>query len=508
MPDRPNVVVVVLDCGRHYDFPGGPGPVRMPFVESLRSEVVEFPRAVSPSPWTVPGHASLFTGQYPWEHRVHMKGQLFLDPSTPTIASRLRDLGYASLALTANGLVSPSFGLLNGFDEAVVGEWWEKFLRVSPTGSVLPAPPGVMPARPSSGSGPEARGRSGPSAVPSRLAHSLVEGQDPVWMGSAVNVLNLGLHRLRQSGLPYPLPISPWIEPTMEQWVAALSPERPIFCFVNFLETHEPYIADPARRGGALGWARHALLRQDKTGFLAGRWNPSPSQFGRLRTLYRDALGALDRRIVMLVDILRRAQRWENTLFVLTADHGQAFGEHGYLFHATRVWEPLLRVPLWVRWPLGRGGGRQATGWASLIDVLPTVLEACGASEGLRGSGLPLTQLVGAARPGPALAMSDGLQGKQNLAQLAPDRVALWDTPWIAGYADDRKLLLDLERDELQVYEVMRDPKELRDRWPEEKNTLSDLGQQVRDAGHALTGRAPAPVTADIASRLKSWGYD
>ncbi|MCI4351653.1 MAG: sulfatase-like hydrolase/transferase, partial [Thermoplasmata archaeon] len=68
-----------MDCVRARDFPGGPEPVTgMPTVEALAKESVQFPRAVSPAPWTIPSHASLFTGLYPWEHGVTMVGEVAL----------------------------------------------------------------------------------------------------------------------------------------------------------------------------------------------------------------------------------------------------------------------------------------------------------------------------------------------------------------------------------------------------------------------------------------------
>src|SRR5215469_5335127 len=112
---RPDLLLVVLDCVRAWDFPGGRSAIGpMPFVEGFRRESIHFPRAASVAHWTVPAHASMFTGLYPWEHGVHAKGKLKLDPSIPTVAGHLRDAGYRTLCLSANGLVSPGLGLTNG----------------------------------------------------------------------------------------------------------------------------------------------------------------------------------------------------------------------------------------------------------------------------------------------------------------------------------------------------------------------------------------------------------
>jgi arylsulfatase A-like enzyme len=510
----PDVVVVVLDCGRNLDFPGGAEPVpSMPFLEGLRRESVAFPRAVSPSAWTVPGHASLFTGLYPWEHRVHMKAALKLDPSLPTMASLLKEEGYATLSLSANGFVGPEFGLLKGFDQAAWGVWWEKFLRLpdreTPMESTW-APRQTPPAAlvPIRGSAKGSSGSDGGRGVLLRFAHSLVKGKDPIWMGPLANALNLGVQRVRAPSPGNRFPISPWIEPTFSRWLRERRPEERIFCFINFLEPHEPYIVDTQEMSNPWTWGRYALQRTDKASFYAGRWRPSRAEFHRLRTLYRSAVGSLDARLRAIVEALRATGRWENTLFLVTGDHGQAFGEHGYLFHAARIWEPVVRVPLWVRWPHGAGGGATGTGWASLIDILPTVLEATGIRRSLSPTHHSLSTLVSAERPEPVYTMADGLQGRAQVERIAAECVPTWDTPWVAGYTGRDKLLYDVEHDRWSAYEVESDYREERDLFPSDPARWATLSEGVRQVASRLTMNPPTAVTADVDALLKSWGYD
>src|SRR5580692_752059 len=120
--DRPNLLLVVLDCVRAWDFPGGSnaaGP--MPFVDSLRRESVDHPRTSSVAHWTVPAHASMFTGLYPWEHGVHAKGRLKLDAQGEAVGSLLQGAGYHTLSISANGLIAPSLGLVDGIDRSAWG---------------------------------------------------------------------------------------------------------------------------------------------------------------------------------------------------------------------------------------------------------------------------------------------------------------------------------------------------------------------------------------------------
>ncbi|MCI4362631.1 MAG: sulfatase-like hydrolase/transferase, partial [Thermoplasmata archaeon] len=131
----PDVLVVVLDCGRADDFPGGSHAVaNMPFADSLRRESLWFPRAVTPAPWTVPSHASLYTGLYPWEHGAHAKGTLKLAEGIPRLPAILRQRGYRTFSLSANHLLSPNLGFSDGFDRLAWAGWWEPYYRTTGTG--------------------------------------------------------------------------------------------------------------------------------------------------------------------------------------------------------------------------------------------------------------------------------------------------------------------------------------------------------------------------------------
>ncbi|MGA7861986.1 MAG: sulfatase-like hydrolase/transferase, partial [Thermoplasmata archaeon] len=347
----PDFLVVILDSARSADFPGGTSPLTpMPFAEGLLRESLSFPRAVAPAPWTIPSHASLFTGLYPWEHGTHLRRSLRLDPSIPTLAQLLGEHGYATFAASSNGFLSPEFGLLHGFSAAAWGEWWERFLHLP--GSQFP-PRGF---------------NCGPTMkLPESRYWKMLEtpGRYANRRPAMLDVLNRVASGLRDPGAETYSPfIASWIEPVVERWLKAQPAERPVFCFVNYYEAHEPYIISPSQVEGGMTWRDLLRLRMDRTNMLAGRWSPTPREFADLRRLYRAVVRALDARLARLADVFRAAGRWDNTVVVLSSDHGQAFGEHGYLFHGSQLWEPVVRVPLWLRLPDGRHRGEQATGWA------------------------------------------------------------------------------------------------------------------------------------------------
>jgi arylsulfatase A-like enzyme len=142
----PHVVLISLDTLRrdHLGIYGYARPTS-PTLDEFARQALVFDRAFTPAPWTLPSHASMFTGRYPNEHGAGHRS-LFapLEPTVPTLAEILAGAGYRTIAFTAAGLVSRRHGLSRGFES------WTERLRPH-LGAVLPAvfdAMGVAPDRP------------------------------------------------------------------------------------------------------------------------------------------------------------------------------------------------------------------------------------------------------------------------------------------------------------------------------------------------------------------------
>ncbi|HTT25718.1 MAG TPA: sulfatase-like hydrolase/transferase, partial [Thermoplasmata archaeon] len=491
---RPDLLVVVLDCVRASDFAGGREAVSpMPFAESLLRESVHFPRAASVAPWTIPSHASLFTGRYPWENGVHMLKELRLEPSVPTLAGYLGRAGYASFSASANGFICPDLGLTNGFESSTWGDWWERYLRL---------PTRELPPR-AENFGPTQRLPSGPQW------NAL---EETAWnfhrFPVLIETLNRLVQQVRYRDDPNRLAVSPWIERTVRRWIGGRPKDQPTFTFVNFLDAHEPYLTDPMVVHHLGEWRRLTSVRMDRTSILAGNWTPTPREFQVLHDLYRAMVHFLDRRIAELVQVYKDAGRWENTAMVLTADHGQAFGEHGHLFHGQRLWEPLLRIPLIYRPPGGLPSGRVAKGWASLVDIAPTFMGLAGEdATGLFPSAYPLTDAVDGPRRQPVLAMADGIHQKTMVLTIAKkDRIADWDRRFIAVYDGDQKLVYDTTLEQFRAFDLLADPGEATDIYPARTAAFEEMKHAALDATRKMTSSVSSE-SAEVTGRLKSWGY-
>lgn len=469
-----------------------------PFLDRLRRESVLFPKAVSPSAWTLPSHASLFTGLYPWDHHLHNRGSLRLSPNFPQIADYLRPAGYRSASFSANFLIGPESGLDQGFDLATWGEWWESYLRgIRPAG-----PPHHRRAGDPPPSGPKEARRGGRWSVVRRAAPLLHRYPGLLDAGSRVAGRVQGGARANDG-----VHVSPWIESGISEFLRDQPSDAPVYVFVNLLEAHEPYFPTPAVTKGPLDWWRYATVRQDRMGWLSRQWDPTPRSMDRLRAMYRAAVQSIDARIAGIVGAFEEAGRWNSTLLFVTSDHGQALGEHDLFFHMLRVDEAEVRIPLWVRWPGGAHGGSTGRGWASLVDVMPTAAEAAGVPLPERPDSLPLSRVLDQERTGPVFAVADGILADPMLIGLEGDRRTEFDRLWVAAYAGGTKVTLDVARDELHAYRIDDDPDERTDVGSSGSGSPSALVDAARDAGRRMQGAHAQTSSDETEERLRAWGY-
>src|SRR5690606_26092231 len=98
-----------------------------------------------------------------------------------------------------------------------------------------------------------------------------------------------------------------------------------------------------------------------------------------MRALYRGGVTSADRWLGVLIDELRRLGRLDDTLIVVTSDHGEEFADHNpanfYDRHGHSLYEELVHVPLVVRLPGGAHAGTRFDGVTSTLDVMPTILD-------------------------------------------------------------------------------------------------------------------------------------
>jgi len=169
---------------------------------------------------------------------------------------------------------------------------------------------------------------------------------------------------------------------------------RPFFAFVNLMTAHAPY--DGVR--GGLPELRHRFLPKSAGNFRAAwyRWHGfyggyqsfSPTVFLRLGDLYDSCILTLDRRVRAIAELLQELGAWENTIFILTSDHGENLGEKDHYEHLFSLYQPTLRIPLLIRYPSEFPPGSRDARPVQLTDIVPTLMSLLGLEGVVKGRDL------------------------------------------------------------------------------------------------------------------------
>ena len=338
-PGAPSVLLLILDTVRAAELSlYGYGRPTTPELERWAARGTVFERAFAPSSWTVPSHASIFTGRP--EILLGATHWDRLGPDWPTLAEVLRGRGYGTAAFVANAdWAGWDSGLGRGFeryDDYPVNLW----TAISATSFGRVIYPMLYD---------RLAGRLQRLPGRLRLRHPVQHRS-----AAAISFAFLG-----------------WLDER---------PRAPYFAFLNFMDAHTPYTPPDSFRNRY----RTPMPRPASRYAYADRppIRLTPTDMRPRQDLYDGSIAYLDSEIGRLLDALEQRGGLENTLVVLTADHGEEFAEHGLGGHGSTVYRLSVQVPL-VLWFPGRipAGGRVATP-VSLHNLAATVLNLAAPGPG------------------------------------------------------------------------------------------------------------------------------
>ncbi|MBK7978138.1 MAG: sulfatase [Deltaproteobacteria bacterium] len=277
------------------------------------------------------------------------------------------------------------------------------------------------------------------------------------------------------------------------------APEAPAFLYLHQLPPHHPYLAPPPYRGMFLGNADPATLI-DTWKSISPRIRTDlvdwEKEFARDR--YDEHFRYADEGVEQLVKRLAEAGFDDDTLLVVTSDHGEAFGQHERMFHNTTVYEEMVRVPLVVRPPRSWGvqPGVVIRTPVSTVDLFPTLVALASGGAAPAVDGIDLSAAILDGREPPARALTS-----RSIESWG--RQALVDGRW--KYIDDGK------EGDLELYDLDADPHETRNLVAEQPVRALYLGTRLEQtlARRAATAFATGSATLDGAARetLKALGY-
>lgn len=165
---------------------------------------------------------------------------------------------------------------------------------------------------------------------------------------------------------------------------------RPTFAFVHLLPPHIPYTPPKPFRGSLTAGYEAIHLRGpskniDPVQEISSTWQgrtPSPDEIAYVRARYDENARYADHLVGRLLDTIRSAGQYDNTMFVFLADHGEAFWEHGRFLHSAHVYQENVHVPFVVKWPARVGNfARVVKDPVSLIDLVPTLVDGLGVAD-------------------------------------------------------------------------------------------------------------------------------
>jgi arylsulfatase A-like enzyme len=386
-PNAPNVLLVVMDTVRadHLSLHGYKRPTT-PGLERFGRSSAMFMRATSTSPWTLPSHASLFTGRWPHEMTADFKSAL--DGTFPTLAEVLGRNGYVTAGFVANTYYCAyEFGLSRGF------AYYDDY--------------GAAPSE---------------LLVNSTLSRSVVNARPIRRLTGYHDTFS------RKSALD--------ITDAFLSWVDGVD-RRPFFAFLNYFDAHEVYLppAPFAQKFGPRVDRRNYLLIQDLRRNFRDDWQQRPgAEIDAEINSYDAAIAYLDSQLDRLFAQLEARNLLDNTLVVVTADHGEQFREHNLFVHGNSVYAPLLHVPLLIRYPRAVPPGRIEPR-VSLRDVPSTILDLAGVADRRRIPGRSLARFWGS-RSG----SSDDPAGNIILSET---RRADWGESWYPATRGELHSLMD-----------------------------------------------------------------
>ena len=509
---QPNILLVVLDTLRR-DRLSAYGHTRdtSPAFDDFAQKATLFERAVSPAQWTIPAHASLFTGLYPSTHGLtQASGQL--SGMHPTLAEILQAGGYHTVGFCNNGLLGIlNHGLLRGFDAVYQYA-------------------GAAVERPDDGQHSRLRRGFDRRFRPFARCVSNIFAQNDALFRVSMRPL---LVPLWTRGINFKGSTAHSVDDLIGYWrgYRAGGQARPVFAFLNLMGAHLPY-QPPA-------WALDKVapgVRRDRaaTQFMqrfnrdAGAWaspDDPPLEAGQRAVLqdYYDAeIAFQDAQLGRLFGWLETSGALDNTVVIVTADHGESHGDHALFGHGFVVHQELVHVPLLVAGERFAAGARVDT-TVSTRRVFHTALALAGlrppidaADANANVSGLALMSATnGCHGPEDDLAFAEAVPPHtflrviehRNPASIARLRLRLTRR---GVYRGARKLTVAGDQVEA-LYDVAADPTEaanLADEHPDDVAALRRDLSAFLAAQPDAPGRQPEGVlSAEVEDHLRALGY-
>jgi arylsulfatase A-like enzyme len=458
----PNIVFIVLDtAGAGHMSLYGYERRTTPNLEQMAQECRVYHRCFAPGCWTVPSHASMFTGLYPSQHGA-CEGSFLLSDNLQHLVSAVKMAGYRTIGISSNGLVTPATGLCRDFDEFTDFGNDDLHLFVKMLDTRASGIEDDLSAR--------LKKALTVREVFATCLRYLLETRH--WRQAWQTSFRLARKQLRRMFNPSPLTKSSrYTDKTVRLFRGIVDhysdprEEQPFFLFVNVMEAHQTY-RPPLSRRRFSRWFDKAWV--DPQRFYRRDHSAQGEQLlAAYRNLYDDEMLFLDAALGRMWQVLKNSPIFQDTAVIITADHGEHIGEKDHYTHILSLYQELLWVPLIIRFPQDQPGAGRDDRLVSLSDLYPTILD-------LIDSPLP--------RPETCVSLLNGARREMAIAQLVyPEmyRVQLqakqeksaaagapFSPPLFAVMTDAGLKIIEKQDGSLEVFDLRRDMHEQDDLAP------------------------------------------
>ena len=430
---KPNIILIIMDVQRAtnmhcYGYPKN----TTPNIDKIAKESIVFNKCISPGSWTLPSHASIFTGRYVYGHGVG-QSHTYFQRERYTLTEILKASGYNTVGMCNMGHWWCMYGInyYRGFDS---------FYRVS-----------------------------------FDSLEDWVENGSEKHMEIAVN----------------------WIK---------RNNNKPFFMFINCLEPHRPYYPPSEFRSKFykdISLEEMKELFPDVWHVRMGKVKVSKEMWEIHKKLYDGVTAALDHRLGTLFNFLEDNKLLDDTMIIITSDHGDEQGEHypPYVAHSLNLYQPVLHVPLIIRYPEIFPENHRYDGFVQTHDIFPTILEILGIKDTsiwFQNQGRSLLQILNGKQREYALAEHQRplhsfdriLTRDKNYDFRKYDRslkalfIGKYKYIWSSNGEDE---LYNLEQDPLETRNIIEDNRDLAEEM--RRKMLEILrGLEYRNLGDFITG--------------------
>jgi len=418
----PNVLVVVMDTLRadHLSCYGYARPTS-PNLDLLANQGVLFENAISAASWSLPSHVSMLTGRYQFEHHVgDIDGSPIRDSVTlplggfPSLGEALAQHGYRTGAFSANrSYFSANLGFGHGFLH------FEDYFHSPADGFVR-------------------------TLLGGELAGLYLKATRTDWISHTFR--RIGAERLLDASFEGAGGLSgahvrkraSTVNQEVLHWIDGESQGHPFFAFLNYFDVHNPY-GGPPDYAGAM-WPKNTSIDQ-----------------------YDNSVRYVDDEFGKLMNELGKRGLTDNTLVIVTSDHGESLGQHGLSYHGHSLYRELIQVPLIFWYPGHVPSGIRVSSSVTNAAIPLTVMDLLGNSETLfRGQPLDVLWKASTEKRNPPGQLSE-LAEEHFLEpedEGADKRIPIGTTGAMKSIIGERWHLIIHKRFGSQLYDWINDPGE------------------------------------------------